>query len=92
MMKQKNNPYAHVQSFKDFENEKMKLYFQLKLSEKKLEIKYIELGTYFNPIKLVPALISEWLTPIINYFKNIVTNFMHTKDTSTNSEPESEVH
>jgi len=91
-MKQKNNPYTHIQSFKDFENEKMKLYFQLKLSEKKLEIKYIELSTYFNPIKLVPALMSEWLTPIIIYFKNIVTNFMHTKETSTNCEPESKEH
>lgn len=86
MMKQKNNPYAHVQSFKDFENEKMKLYFQLKLSEKKLEIKYIELGTYFNPIKLVPVLMSEWLAPIVNYFKNIVANFMHPKETVTDYE------
>jgi len=89
-MKQKNSPYAHIQSFKDFESEKMKLYFQLKLSEKKLEIKYIELGTYFNPIKLVPALMSEWIAPIVNYFKNIIANFMHPTETSTSHESKPE--
>ena len=88
-MRPKNSPYAHIQSFNDFENEKMKLYFQLKLSEKKLEIKYIELSTYLNPIKLVPVLLSEWL---VNYFKNIVTNFMHTKEASTHSEPKHNEH
>ncbi len=85
-MKQKNNPYSHIQSFEDFENEKLKLYFHLKLSEKKLEIKYIELGTYLNPIKLVPVLMSEWLAPIVTYFKNLATNLFHTREASANSD------
>ena len=90
MKKQRNNPYAHIQSFKDFEIEKMKLYYQLKFSEKKLELRYIELTSLMNPFKLVPALMSEWLSPVVTYLKNIIASYFHSPEAENNEQEKSD--
>ncbi|GEM_PF-6379868 len=69
------NSYSHIKSFEDFENEKIKLYFQIKLSEKKLQLKYIELTSFLNPVRFVPLLLNSWLTPIFLSLKNLITGF-----------------
>ena len=74
-----NNKYNHIESFEDFENEKMKLYYQVKYSEKKLELKYIELTMMLSPVKLIPMLVSEWLNPIMTFIKNFIGHFFHRK-------------
>jgi len=69
------NSYNHIKSFEDFENEKMKLYYQIKLSERKLELKYIELTSFLNPMRFVPFLVSSWLNPIALSIKNLIVGF-----------------
>lgn len=51
------------------EEEKMRLYYQIKYSEKKLELKLLELGYSLHPARLVPALISQWTRPLIAELK-----------------------
>ncbi|MCG8578705.1 MAG: hypothetical protein MI866_02235 [Bacteroidales bacterium] len=85
------NSYSHIKSFEDFENEKMKLYFQIKLSEKKLELRYIELVSFLNPMRFVPFLVNSWLTPIALSIKNIIIGFFTKNGTNcsnTNEEKE----
>ena len=87
-MKLNKNSYNHITSFEDFENEKIKLYYQIKLSEKKLEVKYIELTSFLNPMRFVPFLVSSLLTPITRAVKNLLLGFFKHKahETSQNDE------
>ncbi len=86
MTNKSNNKYSHIESFEDFENEKMKLYYQVKFSEKKLALKYIELGMLLSPARLVPMLVSEWLQPIITLFKNFIGQFFSRKPHDSSKE------
>ncbi|WP_430816866.1 hypothetical protein [Carboxylicivirga sp. RSCT41] len=79
------NSYNHIKSFEDFENEKMKLYFQIKLSEKKLELRYIELVSFLNPMRFVPFLVNSWLTPIALTLKNLIIGFFTKSDANCNN-------
>lgn len=69
------NRYEHIESFEDFENEKMKLYYQIKFSERKLQLKYIELGLLLSPARLIPLLVSEWVNPVVTMIKNFIAQF-----------------
>lgn len=75
MTKQNKRSYRHIKSFQDFENEKVRLHFELKQVERSMEIRCIEFGVYFNLIKHVPVLTSKWLTPIISFIKNFFMSF-----------------
>ncbi len=77
------NSYSHIRSFEDFENEKMKLYYQIKLSEKKLELRYIELLSFLNPMRLVPLLVSSWLTPMVVSLKDLIIGLFRTSTYQT---------
>ncbi|MBK3518115.1 hypothetical protein [Carboxylicivirga marina] len=79
------NSYNHIKSFEDFENEKMKLYYQVKLSEKKLELRYIELASFLNPMRFVPFLVSSWITPLALSLKNLIINFFSKEDKQNTS-------
>jgi hypothetical protein len=88
------NSYSHIKSFEDIENEKIKLYYQIKLSEKKLELRYIELVAFLNPMRFVPFLISSWLTPLAVSLREFIMGFFgrngfhtkHRKQESQNTE------
>lgn len=84
------NSYNHIRSFEDFENEKMKLYYQIKLSEKKLELRYIELTSFLNPMRFVPLLINSWLAPIAASIKNLIVGFFTNKESESNPKEEKE--
>ena len=84
------NSYNHIKSFEDFENEKMKLFYQIKLSERKLELKYFELTSFLNPIRFVPFLISAWLGPVLVSFKNMIVGFFTNRDKKQSDNQESE--
>ncbi len=86
------NSYTHIRSFADFENEKMKLYYQIKLSEKKLELRYIELLSFLNPMRLVPFLVSSWLTPMVVSLRDLIVSFFrkNTYQTATSEHDEKE--
>ncbi|MBS2097380.1 hypothetical protein [Carboxylicivirga linearis] len=85
-----NNKYRHIESFEDFEAEKMKLYYQVKFSEKKLQLKYLELTMLLSPAKLIPLLVSEWLSPIMAFIKNFIGQFFHRKRTTESDIKEDE--
>ncbi len=89
-MTSRNKRYHQISSFKDFENEKYKLHYQIKLSEKKLEIKYLEFTSLLHPSRLVPIIISEWITPLFSSIKNWFSNFFGSKnpDNTTNNQKE----
>jgi len=91
-MKLNRNSYSHISSFDDFENEKIKLYYQIKLSEKKLEMKYIELTSFLNPMRFVPYLVNSWLTPVATSIKNLILGFFnHKTEAKAHSEEKDEV-
>ncbi|MCT4591607.1 MAG: hypothetical protein N4A71_27545 [Carboxylicivirga sp.] len=84
------NSYNHIKSFDDFENEKMKLFYQIKLSERKLELKYIELSSFLNPMRFVPFLVSSWLSPITQSIKNFFIGFFTRAADHVPQEPENQ--
>ncbi len=86
-----NNKYSHIKSFADFENEKMKLYYQIRYSEKKLELKYIELMMLLSPAKLIPLMVSEWLNPVISFIKSFLGQFFHRKKHPEQAEKEDQI-
>lgn len=67
-MNRNKNSYTHIKSFKDFNNEKFRLSYEIKLAEKKLEIKYIELTAFLNIFKYIPSLLNN----IINTIKDLI--------------------
>lgn len=81
-MTSKRNKYSHIESFEDFENEKVKLFFQIKLAEKKLELKFLDLSALLNPMRLIPMLLNEWLTPFYGYARDWISSFFKRKGTN----------
>ena len=86
MTKKTTNRYSHIESFDDIENEKLKLYFYSKYCEKKLQLKYIELGMLLSPTRLIPILVSEWLNPVITLIKNFIGQIFHRQQDKNASE------
>lgn len=74
----KNN-YEHIKSFADFKDEKVRLYYQIRLSEKKMKIKRMELQEYLNPLRLVRTLINELSIPLFGMIKSAVMSFFNKK-------------
>ncbi len=71
-----NGRYSHIKSFKDFENEKMRLHYQIRLSEKKLELRKFELREYINPIKFFTSFFNDVARPTFNIVKSIIMHFV----------------
>lgn len=83
------NNYSHIKSFADFEDEKMRLFYQIRLSEKKMTIKKMELQEYLNPMRLISALISELSMPLFGFLKSMVQNFIHKKKKASKKQKKS---
>ncbi len=83
------NKYSHIKTFKDFENEKMRLHYQIRLSEKKLEIKKLEIREYLNPIKFFSTFFHELARPFFDIVKSIVMHFVD-KQKNKNSQTDSD--
>ena len=45
--------------------------------EKKLELRYLELGNLLNPMRVIPMLFSQWMTPISSAIKGLVSGFLN---------------
>ncbi len=80
------NRYSHIRTFKDFENEKIQLHYQIRLSEKKLEIKKLELREYLNPFKFFSSMLNEMYKPAFDLIKSIVMHFIERQKTKHTSE------
>ncbi len=83
------NSYEHIKSFADFKDEKMRLFYQIRLSEKKLKIKKMELQEFLNPIRLVSALMSELSRPLFGLLKSMVQNFIHKRKKASKKQKKS---
>ena len=83
------NNYSHIKSFADFEDEKMRLFYQIRLSEKKLKIKKMELQEFLNPIRLVSALVNELSKPLLGMLKSMVQNFFHKRKKTSKKQKKS---
>ncbi len=68
-MKNKRPDFSQIQSFSDLEEEKTKLYYQMRYSQKKIELNLLELGYILHPARLIPSLISDWTRPLIKELK-----------------------
>ncbi len=71
----KNNNYSHIKSFADFREEKMRLYYEIRLAEKKLEIKKLELREFLNPFRFASSLFTELAKPIFLFIKSVTIGF-----------------
>ncbi len=80
------NRYSHIKSFKDFENEKMQLHYQIRLSEKKLQIKQLELREYLNPFKFFSSMLNELYRPAFDLLKSIIMHFVEKHKANSASE------
>ncbi|MGQ1783840.1 MULTISPECIES: hypothetical protein [unclassified Saccharicrinis] len=79
----KNN-YSNIRSFEDFRKEKMRLFYEIRLSEKKLEIKKMELQEYLNPIRFITAIFNELSKPLFSFIKSFAEGII--KRTKENKE------
>jgi hypothetical protein len=82
------NRFAHIKSFKDFENEKVRLYFEMRLSEKKLQIKRLKLKAYINPFRYASAFLHEITSPVFKYTKSQIMKFIEKRMESTSHKEE----
>lgn len=71
--------YSHIRTFKDFESEKIELHYQIRLSEKKLQIKQLELKEYLNPIRFFTSIFSDLYRPAFDLIKTVVMHFIDKK-------------
>jgi hypothetical protein len=88
-MTKNSSRYSHIKSFKDFETEKMHLYYQIRFAERKLELRSIELQMYLHPVKLAKTLFSSIIEPMFALIKQVIGNWFGKTDRTTNEEKES---
>jgi len=71
----KNN-YSHIKTFRDFRSGRMKLFYEVRISEKKLEIKKLELKEYINPIRFVSSVFQEIAKPMFDFIQTTIKRFI----------------
>lgn len=71
----KNN-YSHIKTFRDFKSERMKLFYEIRISEKKLEIKKLELKEYINPIRFFSSVFQEIAKPLFDFIQSTIKHFI----------------
>jgi hypothetical protein len=69
-MKTRNSHFSHIDSFKTLEAEKMRMYFAVQLSKRKIDLRMMELGMMLNPMRLVPFLFTELIRPLVGNLKS----------------------
>ena len=89
-MKIQKNNYRQIQSFRELNQEKLRLYYQVRYSEKKIQLKMLEMGYSLHPARLLPSLLSEWIRPLVNELKLRIRDFFFRRkerNTSQKQEP-----
>ncbi len=68
--------YRNIRSFKDFEDEKLQLYYNLQIAEKKLQLTLYNIRMHFSLEKvLYNLLLTNVVDPIFLSVKNMVSGF-----------------
>lgn len=84
-MKTRNNSFAHIDSFRALEAEKIRMYYEVKLSKRKIDIRIMEFEMLMNPMRLMPFLFSELIKPLTGnmreWFLNLFHGRKHSKET-----------
>jgi hypothetical protein len=65
MKNKDNSPYSNIRSFKQLAEEKTRLRYSVKYSEKKLELQMLELQHMLKPSRLLPDLANRWLSGLL---------------------------
>lgn len=73
------NRFSHITSFDDFKKERIQLYYEIKLSEKKLKIKSLELREYINPVRFISSIFQEITKPFFEYIQSFFSSFSKKK-------------
>ena len=76
-MKTRNNPYAHIDSFGALQAEKMRMYYEVKLSKRKLDMDLIEMESIMNPFRMIPYFVSELVRPLAGNLKEWFLSIFH---------------
>ena len=70
-----NSRFTKIESFKELEAEKTRLYYEKKILKHKIEIRRMEMSMYLNPSNLISALFSGLANNLISgarsFFGNI---------------------
>ncbi len=64
-----NSKYSHIKSFKDFEEEKIRIHHQISISRKKLQIKRLEYKEASKPLRLIKLLFNGFSRPAFSISK-----------------------
>ncbi len=78
-MKTKNSSFSHIDSFKTLEAEKMRVYYNVKLSKRKIDLRITELGLLLNPLRILPLIFSELVKPFAGNFRTWIESIFHYK-------------
>lgn len=65
-----SNKYNHIDSFKALETEKMRMYYEVKLSKRKIDLRLMEMEMMLNPMRLMPFVFNEMLSPLVGNLKD----------------------
>jgi hypothetical protein len=76
-MKTRNSHFSHIDSFKALEAEKMRMYFEVKLSKRKIDLRMMEMGMMLNPMRFLPYLVSKLVRPLAGNLKSWLTHLFH---------------
>ncbi len=74
--------YAHIKRFSDFKQEKVRLYYEIKLTENKLKLKQLEFKEALNPIRFISSILQEIWRPLLEYFKSFLVGHFRKKTAS----------
>ncbi len=68
--------YRNIRSFKDFEDEKLQLHYNIRIAEKKLQLTLYNIRTHFSLEKvLYNLLLTNVVDPLFLSVKNMVAGF-----------------
>jgi hypothetical protein len=65
MKNKDNSPYWNIHTFKQLTEEKTRLRYSIKYSEKKMELQMLELQYKLKPSRLLPDLANRWLSGML---------------------------
>ncbi len=70
------NQYSHIESFKDFKMERVQLYYNIQLAEKKLDLTIFNIKTHLSLEKvLYNLLLSNVVDPMFISVRNMVAGW-----------------
>ncbi len=71
MAKKNRGKFDDIKSFEDFQNEKVRVYYEIQYIQKKLQLKYYGFSSYLtNPRRFMPLIIARLITPLFEILQD----------------------